>query len=602
MNKLNLVTIIVILILIINSIGKTEANHNIQEDSQKNTIEEIVSGRICGTNVLLKNSSFENSQLAIYSGDNWAFNPSILIFLFTEKNSIPSNKVFTVSGENSSNSQTPHIHYRWKDRETGQIKTEIITQGYSLNLQFGRFYKEKLYGKIKLEAPQKDISIEGSFVAKVKQHNITNTQTLIKKPNIIGKADYTTPLIQQLQNAYKLQKKGNYDEAIKIYSGILVNSKADRKYIARAYYRIGQCFIKSENEIKAIELFQYLMSAFPDQKSSVAKAKMELRKLRKSKAGKYKEKTGTLINESAPKIINSKPVLFANDVSPNLDEISFTFDTPMKDGNWSWAKFDTNSYPEMVGKPFFENNLKTCTQQVKLKPGTIYMIGINQKQEKVKVFEGIGVKGGFQSAYGKLANPYVLVFATRAVDGKPTTIPEDFIAKAKKMNQGIESLESFGKKVNTKRVQKISGKELSHVNVKETENLKYSSGPDNIVKFKTPFQDAYLKGIWVYGFRSKHAKKDNFVSHLLLCDKDLNVIEDFPFATIEFSDKYRHWVGLELSPKKKLPSEFIIRMNSSERTINVGFNPLLSGCNCFNRKKLRKQLLQYCKKYALKRN
>ena len=89
MNKLNLVTIIVIFILIINSIGKTEVNHNIQEDSQKNTIEKIVSGRICGTNVLLKNSSFENSQLAIYSGDNWSFNPSILIFLFTEKTSIP---------------------------------------------------------------------------------------------------------------------------------------------------------------------------------------------------------------------------------------------------------------------------------------------------------------------------------------------------------------------------------------------------------------------------------------------------------------------------------------------------------------------------------
>ena len=151
------------------------------------------------------------------------------------------------------------------------------------------------------------------------------------------------------------------------------------------------------------------------------------------------------------------------------------------------------------------------------------------------------------------------------------------IGKAKKINHGIEASESLGKKVRTKRVQKISGTELSHVNVKEVENLKYSAGPDNIVKFKTPFQDAHLKGIWIYGFRSKHAKKDNFVSHLLLCDKDLNTIENFPFATIEFSDKHRHWVGLELSPKKKLPSEFIIRMNSSEKTIRIGFNPQKKG-------------------------
>ena len=407
----------------------------------------------------------------------------------------------------------------------------------------------------------------------------------LKKPNnvyplnkgnsisAIGVPDYSKPVITQLREGSKKQREKDFDGAIKIYQNVIANTKAAPRDIARAYYHLGETYLEKGDDAKAAEQFEYLTQNFPEQKSSVLKAKRELKKMGIVNI----ENNIQPSNGAIPEIINTTPALLTNDVSPNLREISFTFNRPMKDGYWSWTQFDKNTYPEMLGQPFFDTKKITCTHRVKLKPGTIYMIGINQAHKSLRNLKNIGLSTGFMSTTGKKAKPYILLFATKSSDGNQTVIPEDIISKAREINTGVANPEILAKKTSTKRVQNISGTELNHINVKEIENLKYSTGPEIAVKFKSPSQDTYLKGIWVYGFRSKHAKKEDFISHILLCTKDLTVFEDYPFATSEFSDKHRHWVGLQFSPKRKLPSEFIIRMNSSERTVSVGFNPRKKG-------------------------
>ncbi len=419
-----------------------------------------------------------------------------------------------------------------------------------------------------------EIMLKKLKLDKINLKNPNNAYPLNKGNDIsaIGVPDYTKPVITQLQEGYKKQREKDFDGAIKIYQNIIANTKATPEVIARAYFRLGETYLKKGDDAKAAELFEYLIQNFPEQKSSVLKAKREMNKM-----GTVNTKNNIQPPKGAiPEVISTTPVLFTNDVSPNLKEISFTFNRPMKDGHWPWTQFNENTYPEMLGQPFFDTKRITCTHRVKLKPATIYMIGINQGHKSLRNLKNVGLSAGFMSTTGKKAKPYILVFATKSSDGNQTVIPEDIISKAKEINTGVANPEIVAKKTSTKRVQKISGTELKHINVKEIENLKYS-GPEIAVKFKLSSQDTYLKGIWIYGFRSKHAKKEDFISHILLCAKDLTVLEDYPFATSEFSDKHRHWVGLQFSPKRKLPPEFIIRMNSSEKTVIVGFNPRKKG-------------------------
>ncbi len=127
-----------------------------------------VKGRIRGTEVVLENATFKNGQLAIYAGDSWGFNPSVLIFLFTEEGTIPEDKLFSATPEAKFATKTPHVHYRWLSGESGHIKMEIVMHGYRLHLKFGQAADGKISGKILFEIPDKDTRIEGHFTADIK--------------------------------------------------------------------------------------------------------------------------------------------------------------------------------------------------------------------------------------------------------------------------------------------------------------------------------------------------------------------------------------------------------------------------------------------------
>ena len=137
----------------------------------------------------------------------------------------------------------------------------------------------------------------------------------------------------------------------------------------------------------------------------------------------------------APTVVRTTPATLANDVPAATDKIGVTFDQEMMDGRWSWVQFSKDSYPEMTGKPSYDKTRKTCSLPVKLQPGKVYWVGINSQQHTY-----------FQTAAEKPARPYVILFATRGRDGKPTPIPEDLAAKARAVNAAGASAADEGRR------------------------------------------------------------------------------------------------------------------------------------------------------------
>ncbi|MHC4413403.1 MAG: tetratricopeptide repeat protein [Planctomycetota bacterium] len=102
------------------------------------------------------------------------------------------------------------------------------------------------------------------------------------EPEIRGVPDYSTPISVQLREGFKNQREDNLDEALRIYLGIVANTKVEEKHLARAYCRLGDCYLQKGEEDKAVRQFKYVISNFPDQRRSVLKAKTQLKKVNKS--------------------------------------------------------------------------------------------------------------------------------------------------------------------------------------------------------------------------------------------------------------------------------------------------------------------------------
>jgi hypothetical protein len=107
-----------------------------------------------------------------------------------------------------------------------------------------------------------------------------------------------------------------------------------------------------------------------------------------------------------PRVVKTEPAIGEKDVDPALKEIKVTYDRPMTQGqNYSWIIHkDLGDYPGTKGgpEPRWENDGKTCVLAVKLRPDTVYAVGVNS----VRHF-------GFKDADGKVAVPYVWVFKTK---------------------------------------------------------------------------------------------------------------------------------------------------------------------------------------------
>jgi tetratricopeptide (TPR) repeat protein len=208
------------------------------------------------------------------------------------------------------------------------------------------------------------------------------------------------------------------DAAVKIYEQIIAEADANRPYVAEAHYRLGTLYLRKGEQEKGVAEIRKVVEQYPDQVAFAAPAKVLLAKQTGEKGGGG----GRTAASGAPEIVSTTPVAFATDVDPNLPAITVTFDQEMVPGDWSWTG-GGETYPKVTGDIAYDATGKTCRLPVKLEPGKVYQVGINSPSYR-----------SFKSMKGVPADWYMILFATKGADGKPTPIPSKMLNGAKRIN------------------------------------------------------------------------------------------------------------------------------------------------------------------------
>ncbi len=118
-----------------------------------------------------------------------------------------------------------------------------------------------------------------------------------------------------------------------------------------------------------------------------------------SYAPKFVKERGEL-DAKRPKVVSSTPANGASGVDPGLDRITVVFDRPMKNGVWSMVGGGPH-FPEIIGKPSYDESRRTWSVQVKLKPDWDYEFSLNS-----------GKFQAFQSEEGVPLEPVRVKFRT----------------------------------------------------------------------------------------------------------------------------------------------------------------------------------------------
>jgi RNA polymerase sigma-70 factor (ECF subfamily) len=122
------------------------------------------------------------------------------------------------------------------------------------------------------------------------------------------------------------------------------------------------------------------------------------------------------LETAPPVVVKTSPVAGAQDVDPQLAEITVTFSKPMTDGSWSWATWSDDSFPETQGRPRYLADQRTCVLPVKLQPGRFYALWLNSEKFR-----------NFKDAQQTPAVPYLLTFHT-ALANATTESPAPAVA------------------------------------------------------------------------------------------------------------------------------------------------------------------------------
>jgi len=104
------------------------------------------------------------------------------------------------------------------------------------------------------------------------------------------------------------------------------------------------------------------------------------------------------IDSISPVVVKTVPEAGSKDVSPGVVEIKITFSKDMTDKSWSWSSAWKDSEPEIVEKPKYDSDQRTCAVKVKLEPNKTYGYWINSQNFH-----------GFKDKQGHAAIPYLLV-------------------------------------------------------------------------------------------------------------------------------------------------------------------------------------------------
>lgn len=103
-----------------------------------------------------------------------------------------------------------------------------------------------------------------------------------------------------------------------------------------------------------------------------------------------------------PSVVKTVPACGTKTVPATTRQIKVTFSKKMMNGSWSWSQVSPDSFPEIVGKPKYAADGKTCILNVKLRPKKTYALWLNSQKFQ-----------NFKDASGKPAVPYLLVFKTK---------------------------------------------------------------------------------------------------------------------------------------------------------------------------------------------
>lgn len=109
------------------------------------------------------------------------------------------------------------------------------------------------------------------------------------------------------------------------------------------------------------------------------------------------------VDSVAPVVVKTFPEAGVKNVAAGEVEIKVTFSKEMADNSWSWSTAWKDSSPEMIGKPRYDADHKTCVLKVKLEAGKTYGYWINSQKFT-----------GFRDKQGRPAVPYFFVFQTKS--------------------------------------------------------------------------------------------------------------------------------------------------------------------------------------------
>jgi hypothetical protein len=109
------------------------------------------------------------------------------------------------------------------------------------------------------------------------------------------------------------------------------------------------------------------------------------------------------IDAMPPVVVKTEPEAAAKDVAPGVTEIKVTFSKEMTDKSWSWSTAWNDSTPEVIGKPAYSADHKTCVLKVKLEANKAYGYWLNSQNFH-----------NFKDAQGHPAVPYLFTFRTKA--------------------------------------------------------------------------------------------------------------------------------------------------------------------------------------------
>lgn len=89
--------------------------------------------------------------------------------------------------------------------------------------------------------------------------------------------DAVTTLLEE--GIYAEETKGDLDEAISIYQKIIDGNEGNPANIAKAYYRLGTCYLKTGDGAKAEEIFKEILARFSKQEEIISAVKAQMSRL-----------------------------------------------------------------------------------------------------------------------------------------------------------------------------------------------------------------------------------------------------------------------------------------------------------------------------------